>query len=850
MSEEIVFQPEASAQLPPSYLVAVRFDGNREAPCVKLYEPKSQKIYFWFDAGGHHPYCLCDATEGRLRRISRLLSHPGLIGFERVRKFDPLLAEWVELSKVLARDPLSIGGRRNSIREILASEDITTWEDRIRYHLSYIFDRGLIPGMLYKIDGGELSLVETRIPEEIGRGLAEIASRDRPELQEFIMKWAGLFECPLPEFRRVALDIEVFTPTVGHMPSPREAAHPIICVSLIGSDGIRRVLLLQRDGLPEGDERLPRGVKIDYYEDEKELVKDVFDALLDYPFVITFNGDDFDLPYLHYRAIKLGFKRQEIPIILGRGQRASAELRYGVHIDLYRLFFNKALQTYAFKDAYRETTLSEIGISILGIPKLDIDKPISELSYSELAKYCFRDAEITYGLTVFDNELVLKLATVLSRVARMPIEDLARLGVSKWILNTLQYEHRARRMLVPRQRDILEMKGKAATEAVIKGKKYKGAIVVKPKSGVRFNVAVLDFSSLYPSAIKRWGLSYDTIRCAHEECRENTVPGTPHWVCKRNYGLTSIIIGSLRDLRVKWYKPRSRDRAIPRQQRDWYSVIEKSLKVFLNASYGVFGAESFPMYCPPVAECTAAIGRHLITKTIEKAKSVGIDVVYGDTDSVFLENPTSEQIRDLIRWSRDSFQMDLDVDKIYRYVVFSTRKKNYVGVYPDGVVDIKGLTGKKRNVPPFLKDAFIETMGVLSGIRSEEDFTDAKLSIEKIVRTCYSKLRRHEFTVPELAFNVMLGKIPDGYTKTTPQHVKAAYQLIRRGGEVRAGDIVSFVKVKGKEGVRPVQLASVNDIDIGKYVELMRSVFEQILDPIGINFDEMIGIRTLDAFLA
>ncbi|HID91072.1 TPA: hypothetical protein EYP44_03825, partial [Candidatus Bathyarchaeota archaeon] len=221
-----------------------------------------------------------------------------------------------------------------------------------------------------------------------------------------------------------------------------------------------------------------------------------------------------------------------------------------------------------------------------------------------------------------------------------------------------------------------------------------------------------------------------------------------------------------------------------------------------------------------------------------------------NTDSVFLENPTDGQIRTLIEWARDSFRMDLDVDKTYRYVVFSTRKKNYVGVFPDGVVDIKGLTGKKRNIPPFLKDAFSRTLRVLSKIRSEDDFPAARSEIEKIVRECHSKLRRHEYSIQDLAFNVMLGKIPSRYTKTTPQHVKAAYQLIRKGADVRAGDIVSFVKVKGKEGVRPIQLATVDEVDVGKYVDLMRSVFEQILDPIGISFDEMIGIRTLDAFLA
>ncbi|MFQ6084876.1 MAG: DNA-directed DNA polymerase I [Candidatus Bathyarchaeia archaeon] len=850
MKEELLFKPEAPKVLTPSYLVSARFDGERETAYLKLYEPKSQRIFFWYDDGGHHPYLLCDSTPEELRRIPRIASHPGLLGFERVTKHDPLTEEEVEVTKILLRDPLSVGGRRGCVRDILREEGIKTWEDRIRYHLSYIFDRQLIPGMLYEVKNGDLVPVERKPSGEAIDELGKLGEGEHPELKDHMLRWATLLECPFPEFKRVALDIEVYTPEAGHVPSPKEADHPVICVSLIGSDGLRRVLLLRRPNVLEGEERLPAGVKVEYFDAEERLIEEVFHVLLRYPFVITFNGDEFDLPYLHSRALKLGFKRQEIPIIIGRsGERGTAFLSYGIHLDLYRLFFNRALKTHAFKDAYRETSLDDIGAAILGIRKLEHGVLVSDLSYSELARYCFRDTEITYGLTAYDDEIVMKLATVLARIAHMPIEDLSRLGVSKWIQNVMQYEHRARDMLIPQQEDIHRAKGEATTKAIIKGKKYKGAIVVDPKPGVHFDVAVLDFSSLYPSAIKRWGLSYETVRCRHKGCEKNIVPGTPHWVCKRGYGLTAIVIGSLRDLRVRRYKPRSKDHRIPKEQRDWYEVIEKSLKVILNASYGVFGAESFPFYCPPVAECTAAVGRHLITQTIKKAEEIGIEVVYGDTDSVFLESPKEEQTRRLIGWVRDRYRMDLDVDKVYRFVVFSTRKKNYVGVYPDGVVDVKGLTGKKRNIPPFLKNAFAQTMKVLSGIKSEDDFMNARMEIEKIVQSSYSRLKRHEYPVRDLAISVMLGKIPERYTKTTPQHVKAVNQLIRKGAEARVGDIVSFVKVRGKEGVKPVQLASADEIDVPKYVELMRGTFEQVLDPIDINFEELIGIRTLDAFL-
>src|SRR2546430_10672648 len=79
----------------------------------------------------------------------------------------------------------------------------------------------------------------------------------------------------------------------------------------------------------------------------------------------------------------------------------------------------------------------------------------------------------------------------------------------------------------------------------------------------------------------------------------------------------------------------------------------------------------------------------------------------------------------------------------------------------------------------------------------------------------------------DLAFNMMIGKAVAGYTKTTPQHVKAAQQLTDKGNEIKAGDLVSFVKVTSSSGVKPVQLASIHEIDVEKYTEYIRSTFER-----------------------
>jgi hypothetical protein len=44
-----------------------------------------------------------------------------------------------------------------------------------------------------------------------------------------------------------------------------------------------------------------------------------------------------------------------------------------------------------------------------------------------------------------------------------------------------------------------------------------------------------------------------------------------------------------------------------------------------------------------------------------------------------------------------------------------------------------------------------------------------------------------------------------------------------------------------QEHVKPIQYTKIKDVYIEKYQEYLESTFEQILDALGINFDELVG---------
>tara|TARA_B100001964_G_scaffold30152_1_gene31035 strand:+ start:72 stop:1061 length:990 start_codon:yes stop_codon:yes gene_type:complete len=326
------------------------------------------------------------------------------------------------------------------------------------------------------------------------------------------------------------------------------------------------------------------------------------------------------------------------------------------------------------------------------------------------------------------------------------------------------------------------------------------------------------------------------------------IPETKHWACSKRRGLTSNIIGSLRDIRVDHYKPLSKKLSLTKEERELAKVVSQALKVILNASYGVMGAEIYPLYYLPAADATAALGRYSITHTIEKCEELKINVIYGDTDSLFLKSPTENQVKTITRWAENDLGIELDLEKVYRYVAFSERKKNYLGVLPDGSVDVKGLTGKKSHTPAFIRKAFYETIDILSKVITEKDFESAREEIKTYLREKYLLLKNKEIPIEDLAFNIVMSKSPKSYTKTRPQHVKAAEILVDQGLEIKAGDIISFVKTTNATGVKPVALANIHDVDTKKYENYMRSTFDQILSSLGYDFDEIVGATKLEDF--
>ena len=207
----------------------------------------------------------------------------------------------IDLIKIVTKDPLAIGGRpAGTIRDIIPEDypsvcgckiqdsDTKVWESKIKYYQSYIYDRQLLPGMIYEVKDGNLV---PKVLEEATENLNKIKTLFKEctdEEREYAEMWAKLLEYPAPKFRRAAIDIEVYSPLSTRMPDAREGACPVIAVSVYSSDGEKRVLVLKREGMREGNQHLAADIKVEYCETEEELLRKTFDVLLGLPVHFNF----------------------------------------------------------------------------------------------------------------------------------------------------------------------------------------------------------------------------------------------------------------------------------------------------------------------------------------------------------------------------------------------------------------------------------------------------------------------------------------------------------------------------------------------------------------------------------
>ena len=587
----------------------------------------------------------------------------------------------------------------------------------------------------------------------------------------------------LPSLKMMAFDIECYNPRG----TPKPSRDPVILIATYTSDGERKVFMAKG--------RNDRGLLKEFVDYVKAYDPDV---------IVGYNSNSFDWPYLVERAKKLG-----VNLTISRTNSPPAQSVYGHYSIVGRA--NVDLYNFAEEIAEVKVKTLENVADYLGVKKKservlikgeEIYKYWDDPSKREtLIRYVLDDVESTYGLA----KEMLPFAYQLSRVVGLPLDQVGAASVGFRVEWRLMREAFLFNELVPNR-----------VERPYHP--YKGAIVLEPKPGIHENVAVMDFSAMYPNIMIKMNISPDTYVPKGEDVPPDSVYITPevgHMFRKSPDGFYRRVLTKLLRLRNE---VRRAMKEIPPTDPEYRVLDErqKALKVIANATYGYCGWVGARWYKREIAEATTAWGRKIIKETIEIAKGLGLEIIYGDTDSVFVKY-VPEKVEKFCKVIEERIGLHIKPDKIYVRVFFTEAKKRYCGLLPDGRVDVVGLEAVRGDWSELAKDVQEEIIRIILKERSPQKAVE-------YVRGVIKDLREGKIPLEKLVIWKTLTKGFSEY-EVRAAHVTAAKKLIKAGYSLEVGDKVGFIIVKGpgdKIAERAEPYIFVNDydkVDINYYIE-------------------------------
>ncbi|MGQ9514567.1 MAG: DNA-directed DNA polymerase [Thermoproteota archaeon] len=370
-------------------------------------------------------------------------------------------------------------------------------------------------------------------------------------------------------------------------------------------------------------------------------------------------------------------------------------------------------------------------------------------------------------------ESVLGFLTQLSDLVRIPLDHVATAAVGFRVESYLM--------------SIAYFAGELIPKRIERGyAPYAGGMVLSPKPGMHRNVAVLDFRSMYPNLMLKYNISPDTY--TEESGKDlNVAPEVGHRFRKSPPGFYEQALTNLLTARrklgekLKDLKPTTTE----------YKLLEarqRVIKIVANAIYGYCGWVGARWYSKAVAEATAAWGRSVIMRTVELASSVGLEVIYGDTDSIFLRNDQAK-IRRILREIGKDIGLEARPEKIYEKVLFTEAKKKYCGLLSTGEIDIVGLEAIRGD---WARVAKLAQKKVIEIVLRDEDASKAIDFLKEYV----AKLLGGSIPRRDLIIWKTLTKPLEDYEVKAP-HVEAARIMKEKGWKPAVGEKIGYIIVKG-----------------------------------------------------
>ncbi|RLE81056.1 MAG: DNA polymerase II [Thermoprotei archaeon] len=768
------------------WILDVNYEVVGNEPEIRLWGITSEGKRAVVKVRGFKPYFYAVpkanvSIEKAIGSLKPLISQYRILSIDRVQR--KYYGKPIEVIKITCQLPPTVPQLREAVLKLKTIEDVL--EADIRFYMRYLIDKDIYPCAWHEIEVERESIRGLSV-DEVYRAIS-----DPKYLSEMTR---------IPDLKVLAFDIECYNPRG----TPKPQRDPVIVISVKTDSGKEEILTADD-------------------HNDRNLIRSFIDLVNSYDpdIIIGYNNNGFDWPYLLNRCKALHMK-----LNISRAGGSPAQSVYGhfsivgrANVDLYD--FAKDMPEVKVK------TLENVA-EYLGVLKKSERVLIegSELykywdnpeKRKTLYDYARDDVKSIYGL----GEKILPFAIQLSSIVGLPLDQVGAASVGfrvEWYLMKQAYKlgelipNRVERPYTP----------------------YKGAIVLKPKPGLHENIVVLDFSAMYPNIMISKNISPDTYVPPYEEVSPDEVyvaPEVGHRFRKKPPGFYKQVLGKLLQVRneirkiMKTLDPHSYE----------YRVLyerQRALKVIANATYGYCGWIGARWYKREVAEATTAWGREIIKKTINMAKSLGLEVIYGDTDSIFVRY-IEDKVKKLCELIEKEFGLRVKPDKIYIKVFFTEAKKRYCGLLPDGRIDVVGLEAIRGDWSELAKEVQEKVIEIV--LKEGDPYKAVKYVSDTI-----SALRNKKIPLSKLIIWKSVTKELDKYEVKTA-HVAAARRLLEAGYRLEIGDKIGYVIVKrpgeklADKAMPYILVKDIDEIDVDYYIK------KQII-PAAMRILEYFGIK-------
>ena len=508
-------------------------------------------------------------------------------------------------------------------------------------------------------------------------------------------------------------------------------------------------------------------------------------------FITGYNICNFDMDYLKKRAETLNIgsnfrvmtrmNQQSLQVRevtfqsaqVGKRKSNKVTVKGRAVLDVYKwMKDNFSLEEYS---------LNAVSLKFLGDAKEDIHFTeitpkwnLGPETRKELGVYCLKDALLP--LHLMDKLNITLNAIERSRVTGLPCEWVLNRGMLVRFTSQLMRESMDKGYLLPH----IDKDSPLRQETT----KYMGATVLDVERGLWNNVAVLDFSSMYPCQIIAENLCYSTYLGQHNwptySLREKPLYFQGHkFVSERDrQGVIPCILRRMLDQRKIAKAAYAAETEDP-VKKLVLKARELSYKVVCNGIYGALGCRNALIPLRAIAETTTGLGRKDILRVKEIAEGMftvsngyagNAKVVCGDTDSVFVCMPMPlamqgmESIAESMKYanilaeyvnSEMKKPKKIEPEKVFSTILLM-KKKRYAGLKYETLadepkIDIKGIECVRRDGCPLIRNLVRETVERLA---RTADVDGAALLVREVV----NKIMTDQVSNEEYAIKKMLRK--------------------------------------------------------------------------------------------